>query len=649
MAAGDERERGFDDLFEDLDRFFDPDGEHSEQNVPDPEGTSPRPQTSRPRAEATAPSGGSGGGGDPPEGERHLPVRGNDPMEGTGQAGARGGGTGDPEEADPGDTDSADPEAPDAPDADTGDTGEHPPIQSWQSTGPEEPPSRREPDQDQAAPSRGSGVRRPAGGGAWHEPSEGTGEDWGRLRDVLGEEDEESEELEFLTAEPPPSPEESLFGMGGADYGERSGDLEAAGTPYADEPAAISIEDLKKPPAEYRDLPGPLDEGPEEAVRGEGPGESAGAEEAGFAEPPAGQDEEPYPGWTEPAITEIGDTADQLMEEFGPAPGGVEDDLLADLHEPAPAPSEPAVPAAPARRTIRITEPESMTGPSWEEPASMPLRAEQPRPGLGGRDLPLAIITGMILAVAALITLWLAKSAFAVVATVAVLLAQTELYTAFQRRGYQPATALGVILGALTMCAAYFKGEQAALAILPLSVVMITLWYMAAPPKGRENAVVNIGLTLLGLVYVPFLASYILMILTLPFSGRALVLTVLALTFLYDVAAFFVGSYWGRRALAPSISPKKTWEGLIAATLIILAVSIAFVSNHPLNWRQALGLGAILTVAAPLGDLAESVLKRDLGVKDMGSLLPGHGGLLDRIDSVLFVAPAAFYFLRLIF
>ena len=127
-------------------------------------------------------------------------------------------------------------------------------------------------------------------------------------------------------------------------------------------------------------------------------------------------------------------------------------------------------------------------------------------------------------------------------------------------------------------------------------------------------------------------------------------LAVLGLTFFNDIMAFGFGSIWGSRPLAPTISPRKSLEGLLGGTAATILVAIAAVpAIDGMTVVRSLGLALVICVFAPLGDLAESVLKRDLGVKDMGNILPGHGGVLDRIDSALFVAPAAFYFLRLVF
>jgi phosphatidate cytidylyltransferase len=152
-------------------------------------------------------------------------------------------------------------------------------------------------------------------------------------------------------------------------------------------------------------------------------------------------------------------------------------------------------------------------------------------------------------------------------------------------------------------------------------------------------------------IYVPVLASFAILLLALPGDiGRNVFLTVIGLTILYDVCAYAVGTMWGNRPLAPSISPGKSWEGAIGATLLVLVVALLIVpSIDPFTASTSVGLALLIAVAAPLGDLVESAFKRDMGVKDMGSLLPGHGGMLDRIDAILFTAPVAYYFLRIAF
>jgi phosphatidate cytidylyltransferase len=216
-----------------------------------------------------------------------------------------------------------------------------------------------------------------------------------------------------------------------------------------------------------------------------------------------------------------------------------------------------------------------------------------------------------------------------------------------QKRHFQPATALGLVSGALVLGAGYYRGENAMLAIMALSLFATFLWYMTVPPQHRRNVVSNIAITIFGVAYIPLLAAYALAVLKLP-DGEGLTLSIIGLTFVYDTAAFGVGYFWGSRPLAPTISPKKSWEGAIGATLVVIAVAVGrrgLVGLAARHGRRSVGLAVVVALFAPLGDLAESLLKRDLEIKDMGGILPGHGGVMDRIDSVLFVAPAAFIYL----
>ena len=342
-------------------------------------------------------------------------------------------------------------------------------------------------------------------------------------------------------------------------------------------------------------------------------------------QPPAQRQEPPPPGDAPTGAVKV------PWEELS-------DDLL------APAAASPP-------RTVKVGDPESLMGPVWEEPSSHAVSADAPPAGRRGeRNLPAAVITAAVLLAAALLSIAVSKAAFAVVAGAVVLLAQAELYATMHRRGYQPASALGLLVGALMLGAAYLRGEPAVLFVVALALMLCFFWYMVSPPKARAGMIRHVGATLAGIIYVPFLGSFLLLILPAR-SGRALVLAVLGLTFLYDTAAFFVGSTWGNRPLARTISPKKSWEGVIGASAVTLAMSIAVLpSIDPIkpSWARAVGMALVVSVFATLGDLVESAIKRDLDVKDMGRILPGHGGILDRIDAALFVAPAAFYFLRLI-
>jgi len=453
---------------------------------------------------------------------------------------------------------------------------------------------------------------------------------------------------------PPPEEEEASAGPAAAVPGPDPLTPEPA-APFAaggdadvapdDEPESgqppITIDDLRKAPDEYRDLPPPLDEGePPAEERGQEPA----GEPAGVAAGPMGG-EEPPPGALEAAAEHFAESIRQSGElpVIEPEPSepaasvSSGDDLLGDLDQ------EPREP-----RTIRVGVSDTV-GPSWQEPTSEEVLGEgEAEAARGGRNIPLAFLSGVILAVIGVGSIAISKAAFAVVATIVVLLAQLELYTALRRRGYQPAIPVGLVMGALTMAGAYLKGEGALLAMAALAVVFTFLWYMATPASQRRNVLANVGMTLFPYFYVAFLAGYVVIILAL---SKALVLSVLGLAVGYDVAAFAIGSLWGSRPLAPSISPRKSWEGAIGATLVLLLVSVAVLASiDPISTvGRAVGLAVVASVFAPIGDLAESLLKRDLGVKDIGTIMPGHGGALDRIDSILFVAPAAFYFISIVF
>ncbi len=330
--------------------------------------------------------------------------------------------------------------------------------------------------------------------------------------------------------------------------------------------------------------------------------------------------------------------------------GAVEDDILADLDEPTGAP-----------RTVIVGSDEGLGGPSWQEPTSVEVGAELDRRGGvdGERDVPAAFMTGVVLAGLALGSLLIGTGAFAVLATAIVLVAQGELFGVMVKRRYQPATAIGLVSGVLMMAGAYYHGEPGLLAMFALGSIATFLWFMTVPPAHRSHLLQNISLTIFNMAWIPLLAGYLVAMLRVGSGsqGKTLVISVIALTFIYDTAAFLFGSIWGgtwvERPLAPNTSPKKSWEGFVGALVVTLIVAMVIMpslvkafTDHKLD---AALLGIVVGLAATFGDLAESLVKRDVGIKDMGSVLPGHGGVLDRIDSLLFVAPAAFFVVRIVF
>ena len=163
----------------------------------------------------------------------------------------------------------------------------------------------------------------------------------------------------------------------------------------------------------------------------------------------------------------------------------------------------------------------------------------------------------------------------------------------------------------------------------------------------RQSFTVAVGTTVLGAAWVGFGLGHALLLRSLPEHGRLAALTVLLAVFASDTFAYLTGVALGRHKLAPVLSPGKTWEGLVGGTIVaILVPFFALYHRHFLTVGEALALGLVIAVASPLGDLFESTLKRDLGVKDSGRLLAGHGGLLDRVDALLFASIAAYYTIR---
>ena len=342
------------------------------------------------------------------------------------------------------------------------------------------------------------------------------------------------------------------------------------------------------------------------------------------------------------------ETAGDLLDELSRAEPYPADEEEEDTFA-AMADEEPS-------RTVLVGA-EGLGGPSWQEPASVEVGADLDRRG-SERDVPAAFLTGILLAAAAIVALLIGESVFAVFAAIVALVAQGELYGVMVAHHRQPATAVGLVTGALVLAGAYYHLDAGLASMLSLGLLATFLWFMAVPPAHRKDSVGNIGLTVLGVLWIPALAGALLMILQL--FGTEVVIAVVALTFVFDTAAFLIGSVWGgsfvQRPLAPATSPRKSIEGLVGATVITVIVSMAFVTAFvdadPGIFQDArvnaMLLGVVVSLAATFGDLAESLAKRDLGVKDMGSVLPGHGGVLDRIDSLLFVAPAALLFLRVI-
>lgn len=252
--------------------------------------------------------------------------------------------------------------------------------------------------------------------------------------------------------------------------------------------------------------------------------------------------------------------------------------------------------------------------------------------GRAGRNLPAAIASGvgLLAVIAASLVLW--KPAFVAVVAVAIVVGLWELRKAFATQGivipFEP-----VVLGAVVMLVgAYVGGVAALVAGLAVTALGSMLWRLRGGVAGFvRDATAGVFVA----VYVPFLAGFVLLLLK-PEDGPLRVLTFILVTIASDIGGYFVGVLAGRHQMAPVISPKKSWEGFAGSAVFCVAAGWAS-AVHLLGgaWWVGVLLGLVAVVTATLGDLFESVIKRDLGIKDMSAIIPGHGGLMDRLDSLL--------------
>ena len=296
---------------------------------------------------------------------------------------------------------------------------------------------------------------------------------------------------------------------------------------------------------------------------------------------------------------------------------------------------------------------DEMTMVAAEEPVAPAPPGPVP-PGTGraagsGRDMPMAVLTGVGLGALALVAFKIGTNATLALTTVLLVVAASEFFLAVRRAGYQPASLLGVTAVAALNLATYWRFEAAVPLVLALTVLFTMFWYLTG--IDRQAPLINASVTLLGVLYVGFLGSFVGLMLTDP-NGIGMLLAAVLCTVGYDTGGLVVGRMAGRSPLS-AVSPNKTMEGLIGGMATCFAVAVLVVGRitpfgqDPGDLSSAFVLGVVAALAAPLGDLCESMIKRDLGIKDMGSLLPGHGGLMDRFDALLFVLPATYFAARL--
>ncbi|MEU6180721.1 phosphatidate cytidylyltransferase [Streptomyces coeruleorubidus] len=284
------------------------------------------------------------------------------------------------------------------------------------------------------------------------------------------------------------------------------------------------------------------------------------------------------------------------------------------------------------------TNPEPM--PDAAEPAPKPQKKS------AGRDLSAAIGVGVGLGAVIVASLFVVKAVFVGVVAVAVVVGLWELTKRLEERKGIRAPLVPLALGGAAMVVAgYVRGAEGAWVAMALTALAVLVWRMTEPP---ENYLRDVTAGVFAVFYVPFLATFVAMMLTAD-DGPQRVLTFLLLTVVSDTGAYAVGWRFGRHKLAPRISPGKTREGLLGAVAFAMvagALCLEFLIDGG-AWWQGLLLGLAVAVSATLGDLGESMIKRDLGIKDMGTLLPGHGGIMDRLDSLLPTAPVVWLLLVL--
>jgi phosphatidate cytidylyltransferase len=291
------------------------------------------------------------------------------------------------------------------------------------------------------------------------------------------------------------------------------------------------------------------------------------------------------------------------------------------------------------------------TGPAATPGPDSP--AEGPASGGGksggiktGRNLPAAIAVGVVLGGLALLTLLTVKATFLIYMGVALLIGLHELDTAFKTKGIKIPLIPVVAGGAAIVTCAYWAAGGAVLAAFALTVLGVLIVRMFA---GTDGYVRDVSAGVFTTAYLGLLGGTVAAMLA-DHNGGKRVLIFIVLTICSDIGGYFAGitltPFTGGHKMAPVISPKKTWEGLAGSFfLAVVAGGIMLPALLHGHWWQGIVIGIAAVAAAVFGDLAESMIKRDLAIKDMGSLLPGHGGILDRIDSLLACAPVVWLLL----
>ncbi|MFC4556097.1 phosphatidate cytidylyltransferase [Georgenia faecalis] len=295
----------------------------------------------------------------------------------------------------------------------------------------------------------------------------------------------------------------------------------------------------------------------------------------------------------------------------------------------------------PTRRRMR--EAQAAARRALVEPA--PPRPVDPPASRAGRNLPAAIGVGLGLGAVLLASLFIRREAFVVLALLAACGALWELARAVRTRDIRiPVLPLWVGTAGV-LVSAYTAGPEAMFIAFVLTAGGVFVWRVL--DGGGPDAVRDASAGIFAAAYISLLAGFAVLLVAQD-QGPWLVLTFIALVVANDTGGYIAGVLFGKHPLAPSISPKKSWEGLAGSLVLACAVGSVMVLRVGAPWWAGAVLGAGIVVSGTVGDLAESLLKRDLGMKDMGTLLPGHGGVMDRLDSLVVSAPVCYLLMSLL-
>lgn len=250
------------------------------------------------------------------------------------------------------------------------------------------------------------------------------------------------------------------------------------------------------------------------------------------------------------------------------------------------------------------------------------------------------VVSGLIGAPILVALIWLGYWPFCLAVVVLSMVALLEYYAPWSKKNIFPVTWLGVVFG-LTFPVLVATGyRQLIMVFMAALVAFVLMWQIFTARRARAG--IDAGVTVLGSLYAGLFPSFLILIYRLGY-GRDIILATVVSVWACDMAAFFIGKAIGKHKLAPEISPNKTIEGAVAGAVFAIATGVFFSAIGWLSWPKGIMLGITVAITAQLGDLVASMLKREVGIKDFGRIIPGHGGVLDRFDGLFFAAPFIYF------